>query len=127
MNHEIAVGSDVVWKRTLYTQGKLPAWIHFTGWASEGFLLITEGAGDYEVLVTTEPPAPDRTYSVGDVDLLAKNYAPLAVTAQIGSGVALVNAIYCATGLETYTELWVWVKTRTPNVSVGVLITRATG
>lgn len=124
MNHEIAVGSTVVWKYTLFTQGKLPAWLHFTGWANEGFTLITEGAGDYEVLATSTPPEADRNYTVGDVDLLAKNYAPLALSSD---DVTSVNAIYCRTGLETITELWVWVKPRTPNATVGVLLTRAGG
>lgn len=123
MNHEIAVGSDTVWKRTLFTQGVSPAWIHLTGWNSEDFELITEGEGDYEVLVTSGPPEMDRTYRVGDADLLGKTFAPYGILAIE----TYVNAIYCRTGLEVFTEVWVWVNPRKSGVAVGVQFTQAAG
>lgn len=125
MNHEIAVGANFIWKRTLFAHGKMPVWMHFTGWASQEFGLITEGAGDYEVLVTTSPPDPDRNYTVGDDDLLAKNFAPYALSS--GTAGNLVNSIYCMTGEEVFTEVWVWVKPKTPNVAVGVMFMLVSG
>lgn len=123
MNHEIAASTDLVWRRTLFTLGKSPTWIRFTGWTSQDFMVMAEGlGGQWDVLLTSIPVEPDRQYTVGDEDYLGRISSPWGRSPN-ATGTE-VNAIKVPLSAAP-AELWITVIPKTPGVTVGILVMRA--